>query len=47
MERLRLLIMLFEEAVDGGLKVRDRTKHAALQPPLGENGEKAFDGVHP
>ena len=42
-----LLIVLFEEAVDRGLQVDDGAKHAAFQPPLGEDGEEAFDGVEP
>jgi hypothetical protein len=37
--------MLFEKAMDGGLKVDDRSEDAALQPTLCELGEKAFDGV--
>ena len=39
--------MLLEEAVDGGLKINDRVEDAALQPPLGELGEEALDGVEP
>ena len=41
------MIVLFEEAVDRGLQVDDGAKHAAFQPPLGEDGEEAFDGVEP
>lgn len=39
--------MLVEVAVDGGLKVNDRTEDAALQPTLRQFGEKTFDGVEP
>src|ERR1700675_340192 len=46
-EGLGLLIMLFEEAVDGGLEVDDGSKDAALEPALGEGREEAFDGVEP
>ena len=42
-----LSIVFFEEAVDGGLEVDDRSEDAALQSPLGELGEEAFDGVEP
>jgi hypothetical protein len=46
-ERLRLAIVLGEEAVDGGLKVGDRAEHAAFQLPFRELGEKPLDGVEP
>ncbi len=46
-EGLGLLVMFGEEAVDGGLEINDRMEHAALQPPFGELGEEAFDGVEP
>ena len=46
-EGRRLFVMLGEEPVDGGLKVCDRAEHTPFQPALGENGEKAFDGVEP
>jgi len=46
-ERLGFAIVLVEEAIDSGLKVCDRAEHAALQPPLGELGEEAFNGVEP
>jgi hypothetical protein len=46
-EGLGLLIMLFEEAVDGSLEVDDGAKDAALEPALGEGREEAFGGVEP
>ena len=46
-EGLGLLIVLFEEAVDRGLKVGDGPKDAALEPPLCEGREEALDGVEP
>src|SRR5947209_5467526 len=42
-----MLVMLSEESIDRGLKIGDRTEHAALQPAFHENGEEAFDGVEP
>ena len=46
-EWLRLLIVLFEEAVDRGLQVGDRAKDAALEPALCERREEALDRVEP
>ena len=46
-EGLGLLIVLVEEAVDGGLKVGDGSKDAALQSALCEGCEEALDGVEP
>jgi hypothetical protein len=39
--------VLVEEAVDGGLQIDDALEHAALEPPLGQRGEEALDGVDP
>lgn len=41
------LIVLFNEAVDGGLEVDNRMEDAVLQAPPGQCGEEAFDGVEP
>ena len=41
------VVVLGEEAVDGGLEVDDRSEDAALEPSLGQLGEEAFDGVEP
>ena len=46
-EGLRLGIVFDDEAIDGGLQVDDRDEDAALQSPLGEFCEEAFDGVEP
>ena len=46
-EGLRLLIVLFEEAVDRGLQVCDGSEDAALEPALCESGEEALDRVEP
>ena len=46
-ERLRVLICLFDEAVDGGLEGDDEVEHATLQSAVGQLGEEAFDGVDP
>lgn len=46
-ERFGALVVLGDEAVDGGLKVCDRGEDAALQATPGELGEEAFDGVQP
>jgi hypothetical protein len=42
-----LPIVLFEEAVDCGLKVGDGSKDAALQAALCEGCEEVLDGVEP
>ena len=42
-----MFVVFFEEAVDRGLKVNDRPENAALQPPLGQDGEEPLDGVEP
>jgi len=46
-EGLGFAIVLFEEAVDCGLKVGDRMEDAAFQPPFRQLGEEALDGVEP
>ena len=38
-------VLLGNEAVDGGLKVNERAKGAALETPVGERGEKAPAGA--
>ena len=40
-------VVLVDEAVDGGLEVDDGVEDAAPEPPLGELGEEAFDGIQP
>ena len=46
-EGLRLGIVFDNEAIDGGLQIDDRDEDTALQSPLGEFCEEAFDGVEP
>ena len=46
-ERLGAMIVVLDEAVDGGLQGDQRVKDAALETALGELGEEAFDGVQP
>jgi len=46
-EGLRLLVVLLEEAIDGGLEIGDGSEHASLQSPLCEYSEKSLDGVEP
>lgn len=46
-EGLGLLVVLDEEAVDGGLKVNNGMKDAAFQTSFRQLGEEALDGVEP
>ena len=46
-EGLRLLVVLFEEAINGGLEIGDGSEHASLQSPLCKYCEKSLDGVEP
>jgi hypothetical protein len=38
-EGLRLLVMIDDEAVDGGLEIEDAFENPALEAALGEDGE--------
>jgi hypothetical protein len=40
-------VVVVEEAVDGGLEVGDGSEDATLEAALGQDGEKALDGVEP
>ena len=42
-----LLVVVGDEAVDGGLEVDDALEDTALEAALGEDGEEALDGVEP
>ena len=42
-ERPRVLIMLFDEAIDGGLEIEDGVGRAVLHASPGELGEEALD----
>ena len=46
-EGLRLFVVLFEEAIDGGLEIGDGSEHASLKSPLREYCEKSLDGIEP
>src|ERR1044072_3473795 len=46
-EGLGFSVVIFKEAVNGGLQVNDRAEDTALQPSLGQFGEEAFDGIEP
>ena len=46
-EGLWHLVGVPNEAVDGGLKIDNRTENAALEASPAELGEQAFDGVEP
>jgi hypothetical protein len=39
--------VFFEESVDGGLKIDDRSEDAALEATLGQYREEALGGVEP
>ncbi len=43
-EWLRVLVDLFDEAVDGGLKSDDGVEHAALEPAVGQSGKELLAG---
>ena len=40
-------IGLGDEAIDGGLEIKDGSEHAALEATAGELGEEAFDRIEP
>ena len=46
-EGLWLLVVVGDEAIDGGLEIDDALGDAALQAPLGEDGEETLEGVEP
>lgn len=46
-EGLRALIILFDEAVDGGLEGDNGVEHAAFEPTVGQLGEETLNGVDP
>src|ERR1700735_537587 len=45
LEGFGLKVVVVEEAVDGGLKIDDRTEDATLEPALAPSGEEPLDGV--
>jgi hypothetical protein len=46
-EGFELHVVLFKEAVDGSLQIKDRTEHAAFQAPFCQRCEEAVDGIEP
>ena len=46
-EGLWLLVVVGDEAIDGGLEIDDAFEDAALEAPLGEDGEETLDDVEP
>ena len=43
-EGLWLLVVVGDEAIDGGLEIDEALEDAALEAPLGEDGEETLDG---
>src|SRR5258708_40034660 len=39
--------MFLQVSVNGGLEADNAAEHTAFEPALGENGEKALDGIEP
>ena len=46
-ERFGIFVGFSDEAIDGRLEIDEGVEDAALEPPPGEFGEEAFDGVEP
>ena len=46
-EGARRLIMLLDEAVDGGLQIDNGVEDAVFQPPPGQLCKEALDGIEP
>ena len=46
-ERLGHVVGFGDEAVDGGLKLDDRSEDAAFEPVSGELGKQAFNRIGP
>jgi hypothetical protein len=44
-EGLGLLVVVGDDAIDGGLEIDDAFEDAALETAPGENGEEALDSV--
>ena len=42
-----LVVMLGDEAIDGGLEVDDGVEDTSFQAAFGEFGEEALDGIEP
>ena len=46
-EGFGVIVVLGQIAIDGGLKIEDRSEHTAPEALASEFGEKAFDGIEP
>ena len=46
-EGLRVVVVLTEVAIDGGLEIGDRVEDAAAEAAPGQGGEEGLDGVQP
>ncbi len=46
-EGFGVLVCFRDEAIDGGLEINEGVENTAFEPPLGEFGEEALDGVEP
>ena len=46
-ERLWLLVVIGDEAIDGGLEIDDALENAALGASFGQDGEETLNGVEP
>jgi hypothetical protein len=46
-EGFGMLVVIDNEAVDGGLKIDDALEDTALKAMLGQDGEEAFDSIEP
>jgi hypothetical protein len=42
-----MLVVIDNEAVDGGLEIDDALEDTALKAMLGQDGEEAFDSIEP
>ena len=46
-EGLWLLVVVGDEAIDGGLEINDRSEDAPLEPPSGQPREQSLDRIEP
>jgi hypothetical protein len=46
-EGLRIIVGLPQKVVDGGLKIDNRSEHAAFEAAIAEFCKEALDGIEP
>ena len=46
-EGLWLLVVVGDEAIDGGLEINDRSEDAPLETPPGQSREQSLDRIEP